>query len=159
EGPDSLTALEWAELHERSPGALVSEGVEWADLCWRSYPGRSRARRLCLVVRRDTRLVATLPLVVSRRGPFRIAKPPACMTTEYCPLLTDPSADTLAIWKAMTGKIRHLTSVDAILLPNVHDEGAVAFLEGAPSVRRTDSVPSFFLSRSAFGSWDSYWAE
>lgn len=159
-GADSLTALgaEWADLHRRSPGAYLSDGVDWARVCWRTRAAPGGKRLMCLVVRRGAQLAAILPLVVSRHGLFRIARPLACETTEYCPLLIDPSAEPLGVWTALAGAIRNLASVDAVVLPNVRDDAALAgFLKGASRIVATDSFPTHFVSRAAFGSWDSYW--
>jgi CelD/BcsL family acetyltransferase involved in cellulose biosynthesis len=158
-GADSLTALraEWADLHGRAPSAYLSEGVDWAHVCWRTCAAPGSTRLLCLVVRRGLQLAAILPLIVSRRGLFRTAWPLACVTTEYCSLLTDPAADARGVWTAIEGGIRSLATVDAIVLPNVRDDAPLAaFLKGSPGVRETDSIPVRFLSRSAFDSWDSY---
>lgn len=159
EGAHSLQALraEWVDLHRRSPSAYVSDGVDWAHVCWRAGAATGR-HLLCLVVRRGTQLAAILPLVVSRQGLFRTARPLACETTEYCPLLTDPRADAMGIWTAIAGAVRSLTALDAIVLPNVRDDAALtAFLRRAPRVVETDSFTTHFVRRSAFGSWEDYW--
>jgi len=159
-GAESLTALraEWFHLQSRAPDAYLSEGVDWALVCWRTYAAPQGKRLVCLVVRRGAHLVAILPLVVSRQGLFRTARPLACPTTEYFPWLTDPSADALGVWTAITGAIRNLATVDAVVLPNVLDDAPpAAFLRTAPRVVETASTPVWFLSRSAFDSWDSYW--
>lgn len=160
EGADSLAALagEWADLHARSPSAYVSDGGAWARACWRTRAEPSGKGLVCLVVRQGSRLAAILPLVIHRHGPFRTARPLACETTEYCPLLTDPSADARGVWTAIAGAIRDLKTVDAVVLPNARDDAVlVPFLKRAAGIIKTDSFPTHFVSRSAFGSWESYW--
>jgi CelD/BcsL family acetyltransferase involved in cellulose biosynthesis len=159
-GPESLTALrdEWADLHRRAPWAYVTEGFEWALLSWRACAASDGKRLVCLVVRHGAQLVAILPLVVSRQGLFRTARPLACQTTEYCPLLADPSADAFGIWAALVGAIRNLAVLDAVVLPHVRDDAPLAaFLKSTPRVFETNRTPLRYLSRSAFDTWESYW--
>ncbi|HEX7885995.1 MAG TPA: GNAT family N-acetyltransferase [Phenylobacterium sp.] len=101
-----------------------------------------------------------LPLVIWRQGAVRTARPLACETTEYCPLLTDPSADVLAVWTAIADGVRDLKAVDAVILPYARDDAAlVPFLRGASRVIQTDSFPNHFVSQSAFGCWENYWKQ
>jgi CelD/BcsL family acetyltransferase involved in cellulose biosynthesis len=158
-GPDSLAKLRviWDELLERARDARLSEGADWAEVCWRARPASAGKRLLALVVRHGTHAVAILPLVVERRGLFRVARPLACRTTEYSPLLVDPSADVQRVWSALADGVRDLAAVDAIVLPYVRDDGALTpALRAAPGVVETDAILNRFLRRTAFDSWERY---
>jgi CelD/BcsL family acetyltransferase involved in cellulose biosynthesis len=146
--------LEWAALQARAPAARLSDSVEWARCCWgEGLPGKP----LHLVVRRQGQAIAILPLLVRREGLFNVARPLACPTTEYCPLLMAAAAEPAGVVTAMTRAISGLSAIDAVVLPNVRDDLArAALLKSGLQVREIDRRPVQFLQTSAFADWEAY---
>jgi CelD/BcsL family acetyltransferase involved in cellulose biosynthesis len=154
-----FTALEseWNALHAASPRAYVSDGFDWARLCW-DFVGDQPGRGLfCAVVRRHSQLVAVWPLTVSRTGVWRLARALTSQGTEYCPFLVHPDADLHGVWTAICREFEGRGDVDALSLPYVREDSPLGrCLSKAAGSRRLYSLPVRFLRRAEFADWESY---
>jgi CelD/BcsL family acetyltransferase involved in cellulose biosynthesis len=156
-----LMALEteWNALHAASREAYLSDGFDWARLCWDligEQPGRGL---FCAVLRRHSQLVAIWPLTVSRKGIWRLARGLTSQATEYCPFLVHPAADPESVWTTFCREFEGRGDVDALLLPYVHENSSLGrCLSKAADSRRLYSLPALFLRRADFADWKSYFA-
>jgi CelD/BcsL family acetyltransferase involved in cellulose biosynthesis len=156
-GAFAALEAEWDALNTGSEGYL-SQSYEWARLCL----GRLDAadRLCCAVLRRHGRMEALLPLVVSRRGVSRVARPLASPSNEYCPLLFGPSVEVAGALRSFWTAVSRRGDVDAVLLTYVRDDSALgAWLRDCPHATWIRSTPAPFLDGAEFGSWERYHAQ
>jgi len=109
---------EWRELFWRAEAPTYFASFDWNWPCWCCLAAPDGARLAIVTVRRQGRLVAVLPLVVTRTGPFRIAVLLGAGTGRYGEALVDPVEDPAAI-AAELRKGLALTRADAVLCDNV----------------------------------------
>jgi CelD/BcsL family acetyltransferase involved in cellulose biosynthesis len=162
EGTESFRALReaWRRLESLSDDVRVSETFDWARVCAEARRWNGAERLVSLAVRRGGQVAAILPLVVSRAGPVRSARPLACETTEYCPVLLDPAADPRQVWAALEAQVRALPDLDVLFLASLREDAALAgVVKDGPGSTAVNPLPAPYLRRSAFGSWESYWAQ
>jgi CelD/BcsL family acetyltransferase involved in cellulose biosynthesis len=147
---------EWDALWAAAPNSYVGESFEWAQLCWSLAP-TGPGRLLCVTVRQDRRLVAVWPLLVSRKGPLRLASPLAA-SSEYCPFLVHPEADAEAVWLAIAGLLARERRVDALRLVNVrHDTAPGQCLSRSqPSAATLYETPTRFVSADELADWKAF---
>ena len=87
---DGLEAMlpEWRDLFLADPRATPFVSAEWAEAWWPHWAGSARP---CLVAAREgERLVGLAPLVLRRRGPFRVLAPLGRDPANYWDVLTRP---------------------------------------------------------------------
>jgi CelD/BcsL family acetyltransferase involved in cellulose biosynthesis len=149
----------WTALHRTVEATYLSDSFEWAWLSW-TLVAAPRGRRLsCAVVWRKSRLLAIVPLAVSRRGLWRLARPLSSESTEYCPSLISPSACPGQVFQAIVGALRR-AGVDALRFYWVRDESALGgWLANHPDAARTFTLPSTEVHFGAFGAWERYRAQ
>lgn len=158
--PADLAPLraEWTRLFQAAPNAHLAEAFEWAEACLRASPLPGEDALRCVVIRNAGALVAIAPFVTSG-SVVRVARPLACTSTEYCPLLIDPSARVNIVWRAIEDQLRHGSGVDVIVLPHVRaDEALGVCLEGREDWFVQEVSPAPMLRRSAYSDWSAYWA-
>lgn len=149
---------EWNALHAAAKNAHLSDGFEWARLCWERVAVERGKRLYCLVVRRDWRPAAIWPLVVHDLGFWRVGAPLTSETAEYCPFLIDPAADLTGVWAALRAELAQRRDMDALRLPDVRDDCALArWLEQAPRSVPIYSYPAPLMRSAELESWESYW--
>jgi CelD/BcsL family acetyltransferase involved in cellulose biosynthesis len=149
---------EWESLHSGLRDGYLSQGFDWALCCWKKVAREHQAQLRCFVVRAHGRLVALLPMTVSKTRLGRVAKPLASPTIEYCPLLFDPSADVGRVWIALRAELgRWGGGIDAVLLSNVRGDSALGlWLQGCPAATWIRSLPAPLVRTADFTDWESY---
>lgn len=158
-GIEGLRALEgeWKALHAASKDRYLSQGFDWALLCANRMAHQDQARLRCFVFRAHGRTVALLPVAVSRTGAWRVGRPLASPTNEYCPLLFDPAADVARVWCALRAAQAGRRDLDAILLTHVRGDSALgAWLGDCPAATWISSLPAPFVRTSEFADWENY---
>ncbi|HEX5377263.1 MAG TPA: GNAT family N-acetyltransferase [Phenylobacterium sp.] len=150
----------WNALYGVVQDAYLSDSFDWARLSW-ELVCRPRGRELfCLVVRRGSQTVAIWPLVLSRRGMWRIASPLDSETSEYCPFLIDPAADLEQVWRAFRDRLSGCGRVDALCLDFVREERPLGrWLAGQAGSVKTLSLPTSQLCGADNADWDGYLAQ
>ncbi|MFI1991540.1 GNAT family N-acetyltransferase [Actinoplanes sp. NPDC020271] len=92
-GDDAFRELrdDWEDLYHRCPAASPFQSYGWLDAWWHAYaePGRLRL----VLIRRDGRLVAAAPLMLSHRAGTRVLVPLGGTLADYTEVLI---ADDLA---------------------------------------------------------------
>jgi CelD/BcsL family acetyltransferase involved in cellulose biosynthesis len=159
EASDGFGALEaeWSRLHAAAGTGYLSESFEWARLCRETSAGDRRSSLVCLVLRNHGRLVALLPLLVSRTAMCRVAKPLASPTNEYCPLLFDRSVDAPRLWQALRTELGQRRNVDALVLTHVRSDSVLGLsLKDCPAATWISSLPAPYVRSSDFGDWQTY---
>jgi CelD/BcsL family acetyltransferase involved in cellulose biosynthesis len=156
--PRRLKRLEraWSALYRAAEAPHLSDSFEWAWLSW-NLVCAPRGRQLsCAVVWRSSRILAILPLAVSRRGPWCLARPLTSESTEYCPYLIDSSARPEDVFEAMLSALRR-HGVDAVRFNWARDDGALGrWLATRSDAVRTLTLPSTEVRFRAFGEWNRY---
>jgi CelD/BcsL family acetyltransferase involved in cellulose biosynthesis len=159
--PRRLRRLEraWTALYRAADAPYLSDSFEWAWLSW-NLVGAPRGRRLsCAVVWRRSRVVAIVPLAISRRGVWRLARSLTSESTEYCPYLIDPSARPSEVFEAILRAFRR-AGIDALRLNWVREDGALGrWLAMQSAAVRTLTLPSTEVRFRAFGEWNRYRAQ
>lgn len=148
---------EWDALHSASKDGYLAQGFDWARVCLDKAARPRGARLCCAVLRRHGRLAGLLPLIVSRRGVSRVARPLASPTNEYCPLLFGASVDVGGALKAVWTELGRRRDVDAVLLTHLRDDSDLgAWVRDCPQATWIRSLPAPYLTRSDFESWERY---
>jgi CelD/BcsL family acetyltransferase involved in cellulose biosynthesis len=109
-------AEEWEDLYRRSAAATPFQSFGWLESWWREYGVAGRLR--LGLVRRDGRLVAAAPLMLRRRGPFRVLVPLGAEQSDFHDLLVDDSCRDEAC-RALVAALRAEPGWQVIDLPEV----------------------------------------
>jgi CelD/BcsL family acetyltransferase involved in cellulose biosynthesis len=150
---------EWNALYDAMSAPYLSDSFEWAWLSWNLVGKPRRRKPLCLVVRRLSSVVAIFPLVVSRRGIWRIATPLNSEGSEYCPFLIDPRVSPVDVMEAVFATLRDVPNLHGLYLPKVREDEPL----GLWLARRADAVriltlPTARIRFDGCADWDSYFA-
>lgn len=97
---DGAKALgdEWRELHERAGQSLFTD-YDWFAIWWDTL-GNIPGRHLHIITGRvNGRLVALLPLAVTRRKGFRILQPIGAEAFFGCDLLCESQEQAMRLWQ------------------------------------------------------------
>lgn len=150
---------EWNALYQAMHAPYVSDSFDWAKLSW-EVVCRPKGRELfCIVVRRSSRLIAIFPLVVAKRGWWRVASPLSSEATEYCPFLIDPNAGAAEVMDAIGRTLRDVPNLHALHLPGVcEDETLGLWLAGWADAVRTLTLPTARVRFEGYADWESYFA-
>jgi len=80
-------AEDWEALYASCSAATPFQSYGWLESWWREYGSKGRLR--LVLVRRDGRLVAAAPLMLRRRGPWRVLLPLGGDQTDFQDILVD----------------------------------------------------------------------
>jgi CelD/BcsL family acetyltransferase involved in cellulose biosynthesis len=121
-------AEEWEDLYRRCAAPTPFQSFGWLESWWREYgvPGRLRLG----LVRRDGRLVAAAPLMLRRRGPFRVLVPLGGQHSDLHDVLVDESCRVQAC-RALAAALRAEPGWHLIDLPEVPPWAAARQLRAA----------------------------
>jgi CelD/BcsL family acetyltransferase involved in cellulose biosynthesis len=159
--PRRLTRLRraWTALYRAGEAPYLSDSFEWAWLSW-NLVSAPRGRRLsCAVVWRRSRIDGILPIVASRRGVWRLARPLTSESTEYCPFLVRPSAPAGEVFESVLSALQD-AGIDVLRFNWVRDDGALGrWLATRSGAVRTLTLPSTEVRFRAFGEWKRYRAQ
>ena len=140
-GPLAELLPEWERLFAADDEATPFSSAEWARAWWPHWAGGGGA--FLVTVRDAGRLVGLAPLVLGRRGPFRIlaelGRPPG----NYWDVLAEPAARSQAGAEVMRALSGHRSEWHALLLGGVRHGSATerAVLSGGLRVRRRRPTP------------------
>jgi CelD/BcsL family acetyltransferase involved in cellulose biosynthesis len=153
-----LAALEaeWLALEERTSCHTVFQNYATVRTWARHFlRGEGERHRLHVaVVRHRGRAALILPLVISRAGPFRVARMAGDPIAQYSDLLVDPEIDAEAAFEAALQSVR-AAGADAIVFRRVREDSALLAL-AAPHARpgiNASSAP--YADLSGFADYDS----
>jgi CelD/BcsL family acetyltransferase involved in cellulose biosynthesis len=150
---------EWDALYHAAEDPFLADSFDWARLSWERIC-RPRDRELiCVVVRAYSGAAAILPLVVSRRGLWRVATPLSSAGSEYCPFLIDPRVSEAEVMAAIWRKIEEIPRLDALYLPNVREDRALGrSLAARRDAARTHTLPTARIRFNGWADWESFFA-
>lgn len=150
---------DWRAIYEAMDAPYLSDSFEWARTSW-DVVCRNKGRQLFLVaVGGPLGVIAILPLVVARRGLWRIATPLSSEGSEYCPFLIHPSADVAQVMAAIHGKLRRTGGLHGLLLPYVREDGPLGpWLASRADAVRLLTLPAGRIRFQGCADWDSYLA-
>jgi CelD/BcsL family acetyltransferase involved in cellulose biosynthesis len=125
-GADAFADLReaWGELFRRADSATYFTSFEWCWTWWRWFGAAAGARPALVTVLRQGRLVAVLPLSVTRSGPFVAAGLIAGGTGQYGDALIDPGCAGPQIEAAVADGLA-LCGADTVLCDNVRAGSAL----------------------------------
>lgn len=157
-GVEGLVALErdWRDLFEASGSGNYFVSYDWCKSWLDNFGTHAGSRAITITARRAGRLVAVLPLVVSRFGPLASAEMIGAASGQYCDMLIDADDESRApIFAALWDGIA-ATGIDLLQFLNVRDDSALAALVAGRRTIQSDPIPSCVLDTSTFDSFDSY---
>jgi len=140
-GPLAELLPEWERLFAADDEATPFSSAEWARAWWPHWAGGGGA--FLVTVRDAGRLVGLAPLVLGRRGPFRVlaelGRPPG----NYWDVLAEPAARSQAGAEVMRALSARRSEWHALLLGGVRDGSATerAVLSGGLRLRRRRPTP------------------
>ena len=140
EGIESILA-EWEGLFGGDPDATPFTSPGWAQAWWPHWAGA--ARPWILAVRDRGRLVGLAPLVLRRRGPFRIVAQLGRHPSNYWDVVAEPELRD-AVASAVAEEIhRRRDEWDAVMLSALPQGASIehALIAQGFGVRRRDPVP------------------
>jgi CelD/BcsL family acetyltransferase involved in cellulose biosynthesis len=132
---------EWERLYAADDEATPFSSAEWARAWWAHWAGAGSP--FIVAVRDAGRLVGLAPLVLARRGPFRVLTELGRPPSNYWDVLADPPARDAVGALAMREVLRHRDEWDALLLGGMRAGSATerAVLSGGLRLRRRRPTP------------------
>jgi CelD/BcsL family acetyltransferase involved in cellulose biosynthesis len=159
---DSAAALEalrkeWQALEETSGAAAVFQSHAHLSVWVRHFvpPRYARLKLHIAVVRRESRAVLILPLVIGGTPLLRIARMAGDPVAQYSEALADPASDARGAFDAAIGSVR-AAGVDAIVLRRVRDDSLLLRLAGPLAWPPTAQRAAPFVDLWSFESYDAY---
>jgi CelD/BcsL family acetyltransferase involved in cellulose biosynthesis len=113
-GPVSELFAAWAALHTASPSATPFMSAGWARAWWPHFA--PRAQPFVLVVRQGDEVVGLAPLVLRRRGGFRILEPAGMEPGDYWDVLAAPEHRAAVAAAVAEALLEHRDEWDAWIL-------------------------------------------
>ena len=152
-----LLRSEWDSLWNRSNAPYYLSFASCLQ-SWQSIHEPLDRQLACIVLREKSRIQAILPMVIYRRGLWRIGRTAGPNAAEGCDILAEPRAATSLGIAALSRFVRDLRP-DFIDLPFVKTGGlldrAITSLKGLRVLEATaDQSPRAMLGNEA--DWDSY---
>jgi CelD/BcsL family acetyltransferase involved in cellulose biosynthesis len=147
---------EWESLYAADGEATPFSSAEWAQAWWRHWSGSAEA--FIVTVRDAGRLIGLVPLVVARRGPFRVLTELGRPPSNYWDLLAEPAARDEVASRAMAGILARREEWHAMLLGGIRAGSATerAVLAGGLRLRRRRPTP--YPGIELRGTFDEYLA-
>ncbi len=149
---------EWHRLAELQSTAVLFQMPEMLAAWARHVVPGGRARSLAtVVVRHEARVVLIWPLLVTRRGPFRIASGAGSPIGQYDEVLLDPDYDGETALSEALAALSRSVGPDLIFLERVRADSALraalpnaaplSWAEGAPYTDLSDGMDSVRATR------------
>ena len=132
---------EWQALYAADGESTPFSSPQWAQAWWAHWAGS--ADPFVVTVRDAGRLVGLAPLVLARRGPFRVLGELGRPPSNYWDVLAMPDVRDAAGMLAMQEILAHRDEWHAMLLGGVRDGSATerAVLAGGLKLRRRRPTP------------------
>ena len=155
-GPIEPLLADWERLFEADDEATPFSSPGWARAWWRHWAGDAGA--FVVTVRRDGRLVGLAPLVLGRRGPFRVLTEAGRPPGNYWDVLAEPDVRPEAAAAVMRELAAHRSEWHALLLGGVREGSATehAVLAAGLPLRRRRPTP--YPGIDLPGTFDDYLA-
>jgi CelD/BcsL family acetyltransferase involved in cellulose biosynthesis len=140
-GPLDPLLPEWERLFAADDEATPFSSAEWARAWWPHWSGSSAA--FVVTVRDGGRLVGLAPLVLARRGPFRVLTELGRPPSNYWDVLSEPAARAEVGTAVMSELAARRSEWHALLLGGVREGSATerAVLASGMRVRRRKPTP------------------
>lgn len=137
---------EWNALSERCGNVAPFQDPNLLAVWARHF--RSDGEFLVVLVRDQSRPVLIWPIAIERRGPFRIAVGAGAPIVQYDELLLDPAVEGKAAFELAIQTLTTSTSVDAVTLERIREDGALWSVLGqcGAVVRGSEAAPYADLS-------------
>jgi len=155
-GPLEPLLAEWERLFEGDDEATPFSSPAWARAWWRHWAGDSSP--FIVTVRQDGRLVGLAPLVLGRRGPFRVLMEAGRPPGNYWDVLSEPAVRDETGAAVMRELEARRAEWHALLLGGVREGSATerAVLAAGLPVRRRRPTP--YPGIALPGTFDEYLA-
>src|SRR5688572_10595356 len=131
----------WEALYAADAESTPFSSPQWAQAWWSHWAGS--AQPFLVTVRDAGRLVGLAPLVLARRGPFRVLSELGRPPSNYWDVLAEPESREAAGMLAMREILAHRDEWHAMLLGGVRAGSATerALLAGGLRLRRRRPTP------------------
>jgi CelD/BcsL family acetyltransferase involved in cellulose biosynthesis len=155
-GPPEPLLGEWERLFDADDEATPFSSPGWARAWWRHWAGDIDP--FIVTARQDGRLVGLAPLVLGRRGPFRVLSEVGRPPGNYWDVVCEPAARAQAGAAVMRELAAHRSEWHALLLGGVREGSATehAVLSAGLPVRRRRPTP--YPGIELPGTFDEYLA-
>ena len=140
-GPLAALLPEWERLFDADDEATPFSSAEWARAWWTHWAGA--AKPFAVTVRDAGRLVGLAPLVLTRRGPFRVLTELGRPPSNYWDVLAEPPVRDVVGALAVREIMARADEWHALLLGGVRSGSATerAVLSGGLRLRRRAPTP------------------